>query len=329
MYFSLCRRSALPPAFVSAGKSSFLAAISNATPEIANYPFTTLHPQVGIVETEDVAPQAEADPAPADAAADAVTSDHGASTSASPASTKPSSSSSTTSSSPAASFSADPASSMSRLSVADLPGLISGAATENRGLGHEFLKHIQRTKVLCYVVDVSGNDDRDPVQDFLSLQQELQFFDPNLLRRPAILLANKVDNTEKHRRAWMRTKVAELRTVTDLEIFETSCLQRTGLQPVVRRLAQLVTAQAATERRERQERMRAEVVKERDVQRELEQRERERAAEEEKAATSHATPAESTAASDEGVGAAASTKTKATTKPKRSIAPEKKLKKAK
>lgn len=160
---------------------------------------------------------------------------------------------------------------MRRMSVADLPGLISGAASENRGLGHEFLKHIQRTRVLCYVIDISGNDDRDPVQDFLSLQQELQHFDPSLLLKPSIIIANKIDNTSKQRRSWMTSKINELATVTELPIFSASCLKSTGLHEVVSELATRVAQQAEAEREERVRNMTLEVERERIVQDELDQ----------------------------------------------------------
>lgn len=211
--------------FFSAGKSSFLAAISNATPEIANYPFTTLHPQVGVVEL-------------------GAFQEDGNDESSLPPSSSLDSNSAIPHATPLT------LSSMSRMTVADLPGLISGASRANKGLGHEFLKHIQRTKVLCYVLDISGNDDRCPIEDFRSLQQELQHFDSTLLRRQSIIIANKIDNTSKRKKSWMKSKLNELSQVTTLPIYVTSCLNRTGLSVVVQELGKMVEQQLTDDREE-------------------------------------------------------------------------------
>jgi len=82
-----------------------------------------------------------------------------------------------------------------RLTIADIPGLIEGAH-DNIGLGHSFLKHIERTKVLVYVLDMSGREGRDPHDDFLSLQNELELYMKGLSARPFIVLANKMDLPE-------------------------------------------------------------------------------------------------------------------------------------
>lgn len=245
----------------SAGKSSLLAAISNATPEIANYPFTTLAPQVGLVEEGGVL-------APTHSArvADAGMSSPG---------TAP------TARDPLGAPLSLGASAMRRMRVADLPGLISGAATANRGLGHEFLKHIQRTRVLCYVLDVSGNDGRDCVSDFLSLQQELHAFDPALLQRPALIVANKIDNVASgiagsmRSRAAMDAKLAELATVTTIPVLAASCLRRTGLAPVVDHLFRLVEESQLAEAEDTRQSVRdiAEKEKLMQTQREIQQRE--------------------------------------------------------
>ncbi len=120
--------------FPNAGKSSLLAAISSAKPKIAAYPFTTLRPNVGVVEV------------------------HG----------------------------------YRRFTVADIPGLIEGAHN-NVGLGHEFLRHIVRCKVLVFVLDMAGSEGREPLDDFASLRRELDLYDPTLTKRPAIIVANKMD----------------------------------------------------------------------------------------------------------------------------------------
>ncbi len=120
--------------YPNAGKSTLLSAISKARPKIAAYPFTTLHPQIGIVEYED----------------------------------------------------------FSRLTVCDVPGLIEGAH-ENVGLGHKFLRHIERCKVLVVMVDMAATDGRNPWDDYKQLLHELELYDPALCERPRLVVANKMD----------------------------------------------------------------------------------------------------------------------------------------
>lgn len=79
-----------------------------------------------------------------------------------------------------------------RATVADIPGLIEGAH-ENKGLGHEFLRHIVRCKILFFVLDMAGSEDRDPISDYQTLRQELKLYDPTLAARPFAVIANKVD----------------------------------------------------------------------------------------------------------------------------------------
>ncbi|NLZ62639.1 MAG: GTPase ObgE [Lentisphaerae bacterium] len=123
--------------FPNAGKSTFLRAVSRARPKTAAYPFTTLHPNVGVIEFED----------------------------------------------------------FQRLTIADIPGLIDGAHL-NVGLGHAFLRHIERCRIFCYVLDMAGVDGRDPLQDFAALKNELEHYEPGLSTRPGIILANKIDLPE-------------------------------------------------------------------------------------------------------------------------------------
>ena len=121
--------------YPNAGKSSLLAAMSRAAPEIAPYPFTTLHPLLGIIEYRD-------------------------------------------------GF---------RIKAADVPGLVDGAS-EGKGRGHDFLRHLERTKALVYVVDAAGTDGRDPVEDLRALVKELRaYHDGDLVDRRAMVVANKVD----------------------------------------------------------------------------------------------------------------------------------------
>lgn len=79
-----------------------------------------------------------------------------------------------------------------RLRVADIPGLIDGAH-RNRGLGHEFLRHVSRTRALMFVVDAAGSEGRDPVEDLMSLKEELRLYDGELAGKPAFVVANKTD----------------------------------------------------------------------------------------------------------------------------------------
>jgi GTP-binding protein len=122
--------------YPNAGKSTLLTAISHARPKIAPYPFTTLHPQIGIVEYSDYC----------------------------------------------------------RLTVCDVPGLIEGAH-RNVGLGHEFLRHIERCKVLVLLLDMAGTDGREPWEDYRNLLNELELYDPSLLDRPRLVVGNKMDET--------------------------------------------------------------------------------------------------------------------------------------
>jgi len=120
--------------YPNAGKSTLLKAISRARPKIAPYPFTTLHPQIGIVEYAD----------------------------------------------------------FYRLTVCDVPGLIEGAH-RNVGLGHAFLRHIQRCKILVLLLDMAGMDNRAPWDDYNNLLKELGLYDPALLDKPRYVVANKMD----------------------------------------------------------------------------------------------------------------------------------------
>ena len=120
--------------YPNAGKSTLLTAISRARPKIASYPFTTLHPQIGILEYAD----------------------------------------------------------FHRLTVCDVPGLIDGAH-RNVGLGHEFLRHIERCKMIVLLLDMAGEDGRTPWDDYKHLLTELDLYDPNLLEKPRLVVGNKMD----------------------------------------------------------------------------------------------------------------------------------------
>lgn len=153
--------------YPNAGKSTLLTAISHARPKIAAYPFTTLTPQVGIVEYPD----------------------------------------------------------FFRLTVCDVPGLIAGAH-QNVGLGHAFLRHIERCKTLVILLDMAGTDNRAPWDDYKSLLGELELYDPALLDRPRIVVANKMDepaaeaNLKRFKRKVTKTPVLPISAAFDQGIPE-------------------------------------------------------------------------------------------------------------
>ena len=117
--------------------------------------------------------------------------------------------------------------------MADLPGLIEGASL-GEGLGDKFLKHIERTRVICHVVDMSGSEGRDPYEDFVLINKELEAFNKALLDKPMIVVANKMDleGAEEN--------LANFKKKVKLEIFEVSASQNKGLQKVVDRLDEVL-----------------------------------------------------------------------------------------
>ncbi len=159
----------------NAGKSTLIAAISNARPKIADYPFTTLHPQLGVVR---VAPEQS-------------------------------------------------------FVVADVPGLIEGAA-EGAGLGHRFLRHLQRTRLLLHVVDIAPLDDSvDPVRQARAIVAELKKYDAALAAKPRWIVLNKIDMVDPaERAARVRDFVRRLRWKGP--VFEISALARQGLEALTR-----------------------------------------------------------------------------------------------
>ena len=120
--------------FPNVGKSTLLARVTNARPKIANYHFTTLNPNLGVVDLEGT----------------------------------------------------------KGFVIADIPGLIEGAS-EGVGLGYEFLRHIERTKVIIHIVDAAGTEGRDPVEDIYAINKELEAYNPDIAKRPQVIAANKID----------------------------------------------------------------------------------------------------------------------------------------
>lgn len=117
--------------------------------------------------------------------------------------------------------------------VADLPGLIEGAS-KGEGLGDKFLRHIERTKVIAHVIDMSGSEMRDPYEDYLLINKELEEFNPKLLSKPQIIIANKMDLPKA------KENLEEFKKKVKDEIFEISAATNSGLQKVVDRLANLL-----------------------------------------------------------------------------------------
>ena len=117
--------------------------------------------------------------------------------------------------------------------VADLPGLIEGAS-KGEGLGDKFLRHIERTKVIAHVIDMSGSEMRVPYEDYLLINKELEEFNPKLLSKPQIIIANKMDLPKA------KENLEEFKKKVKDEIFEISAATNSGLQKVVDRLADLL-----------------------------------------------------------------------------------------
>jgi GTP-binding protein len=161
----------------NAGKSTLIAAISNARPKIADYPFTTLHPNLGVVRVG-----------------------------------------------PEKSF-----------VVADVPGLIEGAS-EGAGLGHQFLRHLQRTRLLLHLVDVAPFDEAvDPVQQAKAIAAELKKFDPELYAKPRWLVLNKLDMVPVEERASRVIDIVK-RLKHKGPVFEISALTREGCELLVQKI---------------------------------------------------------------------------------------------
>lgn len=156
--------------FPSVGKSTLLSVVSAAKPKIADYHFTTIAPNLGMVETED----------------------------------------------------------NRSFVMADLPGLIEGAHS-GIGLGHQFLRHIERTRVIVHVIDMAAIEGRDPYEDYVTINNELQEYNMRLLERPQIIVANKMDMPD----AEENLKVFKEKLEEDYPIFPVSALTRSGLRELL------------------------------------------------------------------------------------------------
>ncbi|MCL6548750.1 MAG: GTPase ObgE [Alicyclobacillus sp.] len=162
--------------FPSVGKSTLLAAVSEAKPKVGAYPFTTLTPQLGVVDVGD-----------------------------------------------GRSF-----------VLADLPGLIEGAH-EGHGLGHEFLRHVERTRVIVHVIDMAAVDGRDPVEDYDTINRELALYDPRLAQRPQLVAANKMDLPQA------RENLARFcEAKPEVRVYPVSGATGEGVQPLLYAVADLL-----------------------------------------------------------------------------------------
>ena len=151
--------------FPNAGKSSLTQRITRARPRTAAYPFTTLHPQIGVIDFPEI---------------------------------------------------------YERLLLADVPGLIEGAS-DNRGLGHRFLRHIERCSLLMFLIDMAAVDTRDPAEDYATLVAELDAYDDALLAKPRVVVANKMGLPEA------ADNLVAFRERHAVEIIPISCEEETGL----------------------------------------------------------------------------------------------------
>lgn len=117
--------------------------------------------------------------------------------------------------------------------IADLPGLIEGASN-GEGLGDRFLKHIERTRVIAHIIDMSGSEGRDPYEDYLTINKELESWNPKLMEKPQIVVANKMDYPQS------KDNLREFKKKVDVEVFEVSAIENIGLDNVLIKLADML-----------------------------------------------------------------------------------------
>src|SRR5690606_20124330 len=171
--------------FPNVGKSTFVATVSRARPKIADYPFTTLVPQLGVVRLEDFGISGRAE--------DFV--------------------------------------------VADIPGLIPGAS-EGAGLGTRFLRHVERTRVLLHLVTLDPAEERDPLEDYRTIRRELEQFDPQLAKRPELVVLSKIDLPDvAERSAELVARFAE----AGVPLCTMSAWDKKGMRDILLRLEQMLS----------------------------------------------------------------------------------------
>lgn len=157
--------------FPNVGKSTFLSVVTDAKPKIANYHFTTIVPNLGVVKTKDG----------------------------------------------------------SGFVIADIPGIIEGAS-EGVGLGIQFLRHVERTRLLLHFLDVSGQEGRNPIEDFYAINKELEKYSEKLSKRKQIIVANKIDVIQDEK---LLKQVEELAKKENLKLFKVSAVTKQGIQELI------------------------------------------------------------------------------------------------
>lgn len=159
--------------FPNVGKSTFLSSVTDAKPKIANYHFTTIVPNLGVVKTKDG----------------------------------------------------------SGFVIADIPGIIEGAS-EGVGLGIQFLRHVERTRLLLHFLDVSGQEGRNPIEDFYAINEELRKYSEKLSTRKQIIVANKIDVVQEENSELMK-QVEELSKKENLKLFKISAATKQGVEELI------------------------------------------------------------------------------------------------
>lgn len=168
--------------FPNVGKSTFLSRVTNAQPKIANYHFTTLQPNLGVVDMEE-------------------------------------------------GFG---------FVIADIPGLIEGAS-EGIGLGHEFLRHVERTKVIIHIVDAAGTEGRDPVADIHAINKELRAYNPELLEKPQVIAANKIDAIYGDENEIISALRSEFEEKEGIKVFPISAVSGQGVRELLYHVKELLS----------------------------------------------------------------------------------------
>ena len=166
--------------FPNVGKSTFLSVVTDAKPKIANYHFTTIVPNLGVVKTKDG----------------------------------------------------------NSFVIADIPGIIEGAS-EGVGLGIQFLRHVERTRLLLHFLDVSGQEGRNPVADFYAINKELEKYSEKLSKRKQIIVANKIDVIGEKESNELR-EIEELAKKEGLEMFKISAATKQGVQELIDHVSEIL-----------------------------------------------------------------------------------------
>ena len=162
------------------GKSTLLSRVTNAQPKIANYHFTTLSPNLGVVDLDG-----------------------------------------------------------DGFVIADIPGLIEGAS-DGVGLGHEFLRHIERTKVIIHIVDAAGTEGRDPIADIHAINRELDAYNPDLLKKPQVIAANKIDAIYGNENEIISALRAEFEEKEGIKVYPISAVSGQGVRELLFHVRELL-----------------------------------------------------------------------------------------